>query len=138
MDGLLLFPKNGVSDILRSSSLLLSNNCQLLKAQLTPLLLYCESVRWGNKYPPSNMGNYPFANGFISSSKSHIETASDMLFLLAMITAVDGNADYIQRYWITITQWNDFLKWNKENPDFREMVNRGSVAYNYMKIILSD
>lgn len=138
IDGLLLFPKNGVSDMIYFSSLFLSNNCQLLKAQLTPLLLYCERGIWENKYPPSNMGNYPFVNGFTYSTKSQVETASDMLFLLAMITGVDDSVDYIQRYWLIITQWNDFLMNNKENPDFKETVSRGAAAYNYMKKILSD
>lgn len=132
-DGLLLFSPNGVTDMLRSSSLFLSYNCELLKAQLTPLLLYCKSDKWEPRYPPSNMGNYPLVNGFISSSQSSVDVASNMLFLLSMITAIDGNTDYIEQYWSTITLWNEFLQQNRGNPVFESSVDRGVAAYSYMR-----
>jgi hypothetical protein len=132
-DEFMIFTQNGISDILRSSSLFLSVNKRLLKAQLTPLLLYCESDKWEKEYAPSNMGDDLLFNGQINAMLSPVETTSDMLFLLSMITAVDGNTDYVQKHWLTITQWNTFLQKNQGNPNFSEAVNRGIIAYNYMK-----
>jgi hypothetical protein len=132
-DGLLLLSRNGASDILRSSSLFLACNSKLLKAQLEPLLKYGESDLWGKDFPPSNIGDYPLLNGQISSTQSPVETASNMMFLLATLASFDDNADYIRPYRQMISRWYRLLVENRRNPAFSDAASRGISSYSYLK-----
>jgi hypothetical protein len=135
-DSLLIFSPDGINDILNSASLLLELDCNLLKAQIIPFLRYCESDKWGKEYPPSNMGNYPLENGLITPSLSSVEATSDMLFILAMITVHDGNADFVRPYWPLISEWNIFLQKNFDKQEFRAAISRGLLAFNCMKTVI--
>jgi hypothetical protein len=129
---LLLFSENGISDIMATASLFLSCNRDLLKAQLNPLLWHAESSKWEKEYAPSNMGNYPWFNGQVSATLSPVEATSHLLFLLAMLTAAEGNADYVQEHWPLIDRWSRFLQ-KKVDDTNREAVNTGIIAYDYIK-----
>ncbi len=129
---LLFVSRKGVAEIVRSAPFF-SHNSRFLKAQLTPLLKYSASDNWEKEYAPSTLGDYPLLNGQISSTQTSVESTSRMLFLLSMITALDGNDDYAQVHWPLIQQWHCFLQQSKQNPDFAETAGMGITAYNYIR-----
>jgi hypothetical protein len=129
---LLVFSTNGVADIAATASLLLSRNRELLKAQLNPLLWHAESSKWEKEYAPSGMGAYPLFSGQVSAAFSPVDATSQLLLLLAMLTAAEGNPRYAQEHWPLICRWSHFLQKNRRNTN-REAVNRGITAYSYMK-----
>jgi hypothetical protein len=105
----ILFCIDGTWGLKNNSLLFQRYNINLLKAQLEPIFHYYESGKWSKIYPPSNLGQYPLANGQISESYDPVETTSNILVICAVITALEGNTDYIQTHWLTLTKWNDYL-----------------------------
>ncbi len=93
----------------------------LLKATLEPVMLYSSSSRWPFDFAPHDVGTYPQATGMTYgggenipadgdvSGKMPVEESGNMLILLGALSQVEGNTDYADRHWPTITKWANFL-----------------------------
>ena len=93
----------------------------LLKATLEPTMLYSSSSRWPFDFAPHDVGTYPKATGMTYgggenipangdvSGKMPVEESGNMLILLGALSQVEGNTEYADRYWPTITKWANFL-----------------------------
>ena len=93
----------------------------LLKATMEPIMLYSSSARWPFDFAPHDVGTYPKATGMTYgggenipengdvSGKMPVEESGNMLILLGALSQVEGNTNYADRYWPTITKWANFL-----------------------------
>ena len=58
-----------------------------------------------------DIGTYPLANGQTYGEDMPVEETGNMLTLTAIITAMDGNAIYVEKHWDVMTTWVNYL-WN--------------------------
>ena len=100
----------------------------LMKGMCTSILDYCESSRWGFNFAAHDLGTYPHANGQVYSitkpnasggfeGNMPIEESANIVILAAAISDVDGNTDWADRYWKTLTTWTDYLAENGTDPE---------------------
>lgn len=111
-----------------SAPLFLLYNTELMKGMCTSILDYCESSRWGFDFAAHDLGTYPHANGQVYSitrpdanggfaGNMPIEESANIVILAAAISDVDGNTDWADRYWKTLTTWTDYLVENGTDPE---------------------
>ena len=111
-----------------SAPLFLLYNTELMKGMCTSILDYCESNRWGFDFAAHDLGTYPHANGQVYSitrpdasggfaGNMPIEESANIVILAAAISIVDGNTDWADRYWTTLTTWTDYLVENGQDPE---------------------
>ncbi|RYG97259.1 MAG: DUF4965 domain-containing protein, partial [Alphaproteobacteria bacterium] len=93
----------------------------LLKATMEPIMLYSAGPRWPFPFAPHDVGVYPQATGMLYgggenipedgdvSGKMPVEESGNMLIMLAALSKIEGNTQYADRYWPTITKWAEFL-----------------------------
>ncbi len=93
----------------------------LLKATMEPIMVYSSSARWPFDFAPHDVGTYPKATGMTYGSgetipangdvsgKMPVEESGNMLILLGALSEIEGNTDYADRHWPTITKWANFL-----------------------------
>ena len=93
----------------------------LLKATMEPIMVYSSSARWPFDFAPHDVGTYPKATGMTYgggetipangdvSGKMPVEESGNMLILLGALSEIEGNTDYADRHWPTITKWANFL-----------------------------
>ena len=93
----------------------------LLKATMEPIMLYSSSKRWPFDFAPHDVGTYPKATGMTYgggenipangdvSGKMPVEESGNMLILMGALSQVEGNTQYADRYWPTLTKWANFL-----------------------------
>ena len=111
-----------------SAPLFLLYNTELMKGMCTSILDYCESDRWGFDFAAHDLGTYPHANNqvyairFPSAGGSFggnmpIEESANIVILAAAISNIDGNTDWADKYWTTLTKWTNYLVENGQDPE---------------------
>ena len=111
-----------------SAPLFLLYNTDLMKGMCTSILDYCESSRWGFDFAAHDLGTYPHANGQVYSitrpdsnggfaGNMPIEESANIVILAAAISNIDGNTDWADRYWTTLTKWTNYLVENGQDPE---------------------
>ena len=93
----------------------------LLKATMEPILEYSSDARWPFPFAPHDVGTYPKATGMTYgggesipangdvSGKMPVEESGNMLLMLGALSKIEGNAQYADRYWPTLSKWANFL-----------------------------
>lgn len=112
-----------------AAPLLMAYNTALEKGALEGIMKYCyDNERWGFDFPPHDLGFYPIAdnqtyairfpgNGGEFGGNMPIEEAGNMLTLTAMVTMLDGNAEFASKYWDLLTKWTNYLSDNGQDPE---------------------
>ena len=99
-----------------SQPLYLLYNVQLAKAMLTPVLEYSALGKWTKDYANHDLGLYPVANGQRYGTDMPVEESGNALTLMAVIARIDGDTDYVERYWTYLTRWADYLVEHGKDP----------------------
>ncbi|MBO7119545.1 MAG: DUF4965 domain-containing protein [Bacteroidaceae bacterium] len=110
-----------------SAPLFLLYNTELMKGMCTSILDYCESSKWGFNFAAHDLGTYPHANGQVYSitrpdsnggfgGNMPIEESANIVILAAAISNIDGNTDWADKYWSTLTTWANYLVDNGLDP----------------------
>ena len=111
-----------------SAPLFLLYNTDLMKGMCTSILDYCESNRWGFDFAAHDLGTYPHANNQVYAIRfpdsnggfggnMPIEESANIVILAAAISNIDGNTDWADRYWQTLTKWTNYLVENGQDPE---------------------
>lgn len=111
-----------------SAPLFLLYNTDLMKGMCTSILEYCESDRWGFDFAAHDLGTYPHANNQVYAQRfpgsngefggnMPIEESANIVILAAAISNVDGNTDWADKYWTTLTKWTNYLVENGQDPE---------------------
>jgi len=103
-----------------SAPLFLYYNVDLMKGMLNPIFYYVESGRWTQPFAPHDIGIYPIANGQATETSLPVEESGNMLILIAAIATMEGDAQYAEQHWKTISQWADFLVKEGFDPEYQE------------------
>ena len=99
-----------------SAPLFLIYNPTLQKGMMTSIFEYSRSGRWTKSFAAHDLGTYPRANGQVYDGDMPLEEAGNMLILAAMLTDLDGNANYVSKYWDIMQTWVDYLVENGQDP----------------------
>ncbi len=111
-----------------SAPLFLLYNTELMKGMCTSILEYCESDRWGFGFAAHDIGTYPHANNQVYAIRfpeddggfggnMPIEESANIVILAAAISDIDGNTEWANRYWKTLTTWTNYLAENGTDPE---------------------
>ena len=96
--------------------LFLVYNPDLQKAMMTSIFDYSLSGRWTKPFAAHDLGTYPIANGQVYGGDMPLEEAGNMLTLAAMISKLEGNTNYVDKYWDIMRTWTDYLVENGQDP----------------------
>ena len=96
--------------------LFLCYNPELQKAMMTSIFEYSYSGRWTKPFAAHDLGQYPKANGQVYGGDMPLEEAGNMITLAAMLSLIDGNTGYVDKYWDIITTWANYLSDNGQDP----------------------
>lgn len=99
-----------------SAPLFLMYNPELQKAMMTSIFEYSKSGRWTKPFAAHDIGQYPRANGQVYGGDMPLEEAGNMITLAAMISKLDGNTQYVDKYWAELTTWTDYLAEHGQDP----------------------
>ena len=96
--------------------LFLIYNPELQKAMMTSIFEYSYTGRWQKPFAAHDLGQYPKANHQVYGGDMPLEEAGNMLTLAAMLCKIDGNTNYVDKYWDVITIWANYLSENGQDP----------------------
>lgn len=96
--------------------LFLAYNPELQKAMMTSIFDYSLSGRWTKPFAAHDLGQYPRANNQVYGGDMPLEEAGNMITLAAMLTKIDGNTTYVNKYWDILKTWADYLVENGQDP----------------------
>ena len=96
--------------------LFLAYNPELQKAMMTSIFDYSLSGRWTKPFAAHDLGQYPRANAQVYGGDMPLEEAGNMITLAAMLTKLDGNTSYVNKYWDILTTWTNYLVENGQDP----------------------
>ncbi|WP_036603242.1 glutaminase family protein [Olivibacter sitiensis] len=99
-----------------SMPLFLHYNTELAKGLLRFIFDYSESGRWQKPFPAHDVGTYPLANGQTYGEDMPVEEAGNMLTLTAALAVREGNAEFAEQHWQTLTTWTNYLKAEGMDP----------------------
>ena len=99
-----------------SAPLFLMYNTDLQKAMMTSIFEYSRTGRWNKQFAAHDLGTYPHANGQVYGGDMPIEESGNMLTLAAIISKIDGNTDWINKYWGICQQWVRYLVRYGQDP----------------------
>ena len=99
-----------------------------MKGMCTSILDYCQSDRWGFDFAAHDLGTYPHANNQVYAQRfpssdggfggnMPIEESANIVILAAAISDIDGNTEWADRYWQTLTKWTNYLVENGQDPE---------------------
>lgn len=122
------------------SPLYLAYNPQLEKAMVTSILEYARSGRWPYAFSAHDLGTYPMADGNVygdpkknDGSTMPLEENANIITLTAMIAKLDGDINYVRKYWDILTLWTTYLVEHGKDPanqlctdDFKGFSSRNS------------
>lgn len=96
--------------------LFLVYNPELQKGMMTSIFEYSYSGRWIKPFAAHDLGQYPRANAQVYGGDMPLEEAGNMITLAAMISKIEGNTNYVNKYWDIITTWTNYLVENGQDP----------------------
>lgn len=123
-----------------SAPIFLAYNPQLEKGMITSILKYQATGRWNFDYAAHDLGTYPHANGNVygnpwanDGSTMPLEENANIITLVAYIAKLDGDLDYVNKYWSIIKRWSKYLVDYGKDPehqlctdDFKGFSNRNA------------
>ena len=123
-----------VDVIYPAAPVLLLLNPRLEEASLAPVMDYVKSGKWPFPYAPSDLGNYPLANGrdFAEMEMMPVEQSGNMLILLAAIAKAEGSPALAEKYAPFLQQWADYLVDKGLDPEYQLSTDdfTGRLAHN--------
>lgn len=100
-----------------SAPLFLLYNPELQKAMMTSIFEYSYTDRWTKPFANHDLGTYPCANGQRYGGDMPIEESGNMITLAAMLCILDGNTQYVDKYWDIISRWVAYLSEKGMDPE---------------------
>lgn len=96
--------------------LFLAYNPELQKAMMTSIFDYSLSGRWTKPFAAHDLGTYPIADYQVYGGDMPLEEAGNMITLAAMISKIEGNTNYVNKYWDVLRTWTNYLVENGQDP----------------------
>ncbi len=96
--------------------LFLVYNPELQKAMMTSIFEYSYSGRWTKPFAAHDLGTYPIANAQVYGGDMPLEEAGNMITLAAMISRIEGNTNYADKYFDIMKTWTNYLVENGQDP----------------------
>lgn len=100
-----------------TAPMLMYYNPELVKATMNHIFYYSESGKWNKPFAAHDVGTYPLANGQTYGGDMPIEESGNMVVLAGVLAKMEGNANYAQKHWETLTTWTDYLVEYGQDPE---------------------